>query len=100
MSIDMSGGISGSYMTPINNRVNAIIKEIEGLGEYVRGIWQKSADENNEADKSAAKVMLKKAEERIERLRAQIKNMGPALDQTITKIEQQIEDLKKQLQIG
>lgn len=88
------GGYGG-----MNNQINKIIKDLNDVNNIVRDIFKKLDDFKKATDKAIAKETVKKAEERIGELKGKVQRMAPRFNQTLSKIEQQIDDLKKHLQM-
>lgn len=94
--IDISG-VSGS--SRFSNQLNQIIKDLNETNAIVRDIFKKLDEFKRATNKAIAKELIKKAETKIEKLRAQVKGITPRFTQLIAKIEEQIDKLKKQLQL-
>jgi|GEM_PF-2051434 len=90
-------GISGGGN--ISGQINKIIQEMNETKQIVQDVFKKLEEFKATTDKAIAKEKIKKAEEKIEKLRKLIKQVAPRMTQALGKIEEQIDELKKQLQM-
>ena len=90
-------GIGGSK--GISNQILQLIKDLNDVHKVVQDVFKKLDEFKQETDRAIAKEIIKKAEERIEGLRAKFQRIAPNMNTTLDKIEQQIDDLKKHLQM-
>jgi DNA repair ATPase RecN len=95
MSIVQGVGGAGNF----SGQINKIIQEMNETKKIVQDVFKKLEEFKATTDKAIAKEKVKKAEEKIEKLRKLVKQVAPRLTQALAKIEEQIDELKKQLQM-
>jgi ABC-type transporter Mla subunit MlaD len=94
MGMDISG-VSG--FGGMSSQVNNVISQLGETNKIVIDIFNKLEDFKTETDKAMVKEQLDKARETIEKLRSSIKQLGPALQKTVARLEQLIDDLQTRL---
>lgn len=97
MSINPLGS---SYAMGVSNQINQVMKDLAETNKIVLDIFKKLDEYKATVDKEIVKEAIKKAEEKIEKLNMQITKMTPQLRDAIGKIQDHIDELKKQLQIS
>ena len=89
------GGVGGYGAA--NLQLNKIVQELGETNKIVIDIFKELNEFKATTDKAIVKDKVIKAEETVEKLRAQIKMMAPMMNGSLQKLEQMIQDLKQQL---